>query len=205
LLGALAFAELTAFERLATDSRFAPNLVDKQALAEMAVAEFSHFDQLRVHVRELGVTPEAAMEPFIRPLMSFHEATAPNDWYESLVKAYVGDGIAIDFYREIALHLPEPTRSIVLGVLRDTGHAAFAIERVRAGIEADPALAGRLALWARRLVGEALTQAQRVAVDRPGLAKLLGGAVNDLGEVARLLARITDAHSKRMHALGLSP
>jgi len=43
-------------------------------------------------------------------------------------------------------------------VLADTGHAGFVTARVRAAIEADPTLAGRLALWARRLVGEALAQ-----------------------------------------------
>ena len=43
LLGALAYGELTAFERLAGDSRLAPTLADKSALAEMSVAEFGHF------------------------------------------------------------------------------------------------------------------------------------------------------------------
>ncbi len=53
----------------------------------------------------------------------------------------------------------------MLTVLADTGHAEFVIARVREAIEADPRVAGRLALWARRLVGEALGQAQRVAAD----------------------------------------
>jgi hypothetical protein len=61
----------------------------------------------------------------------------------------------------------------VLEVLADTGHAQFAVEHVRAAIAADPKVAGRLALWARRLVGEALGQAQRVAAQRPALACLL--------------------------------
>ena len=37
----------------------------------------------------------------------------------------------------------------------------------------DPRLASRLALWGRRLVGEALTQAQRVGIEREYLAGLL--------------------------------
>ena len=55
---------------------------------------------------------------------------------------------------------------------------------MRAAIAADPALAGRLALWARRLVGEALSQAQQVAVERDALALLLVGGTGDLAGVA---------------------
>ena len=88
-------------------------------------------------------------------------------------------------------------------MLADTGHAEFAVDRVRAAIAADPIVAGRLALWARRLVGEALTQAQRVALDRPALAGMFAG-MGDLAEVAELFQRLTDAHSARMTRLGLS-
>ena len=37
-----------------------------------------------------------------------------------------------------------------------------AVDRVRRAIEEDPVVAGRLALWGRRIVGEALAQAQTV-------------------------------------------
>jgi hypothetical protein len=89
-------------------------------------------------------------------------------------------------------------------VLGDVGHAAFAIDRVRAGIAADPRVGGRLALWARRLVGEALTQAQRVAIEREGLVELLASGASDLAELGSLFQRVIDGHSERMRALGLS-
>ena len=47
LLGALAYGELMAFDRLAEDSRMAPTMEDKAALAAMASAEFGHFRRLR--------------------------------------------------------------------------------------------------------------------------------------------------------------
>jgi hypothetical protein len=203
LLGVLAYSELTAFERLATDSRLAPTVTDKALLASMATAEYHHFEQISDHLRSIGADPEAAMAPFVRAVDEFHESTAPSDWLEGLVKAYVGDGLGTDFYREVAAFVGEPTGELMLTVLSDTGHAEFAVDRVRAAIAADPAVAGRLALWARRLVGEALMQAQRVAVQRDSLARLIGG-VGDLAEVARLFARLTDRHSERMAALGLS-
>ena len=203
LLGVLAYGELTAFERLAADARLAPTLEDEAALAGMAVAEFGHFRRLHDRLAAAGVDPEAAMQPFVRPLDAFHESTEPSDWLEGLVKAYVGDGIAADFYREVSGWLDEDTRTLVLDVLADTGHAGFAVERVRAAIAAEPAVAGRLALWARRLVGEALTQAQRVAAERESLAGLLAGG--DPADVLALFGRITAEHTRRMTSLGLSP
>jgi hypothetical protein len=144
------------------------------------------------------------MAPFVEPLDEFHDTTDPNDWFEGLIKAYVGDGLATDFYREVSAFVSdEPTRALVLEVLADTGQADFVVSRVREAIAADPALAGRLALWARRLVGEALMQAQKVAVQREALIELLVGGSGDLAGVARLLTRLTDNHTARMQALGL--
>ena len=226
LLGLLAYAELVAFFRLSDDAALAPSIADKAALGRMAVAEFSHFQRLWNQLDELGADPEQAMHPFAGPLDAFHAQTAPSDWLEGLVKAYVGDGIAADFYRAVAEFLDPRTRELVLEVLADTGHAEFVVERVRQATQADRTVAGRLALWARRLVGEALGQAQRVAAQREPLLHLLAGQVaapdavartgprpaataengegsSELGEIGRLFARITDAHTKRMSALGL--
>ena len=207
LLGALAYGELAAFERLADDAKLAPGLADKAALARMAAAELHHFEQLTDRLREIDEEPTAAMEPFAAALEEFHRMTAPSDWLEGLVKAYVGDAIAADFYREVASRLDSDTRSLVLRVLDDTGHATFAVEKVRSAIEDDPRVGGRLALWARRLMGEALSQAQRVVADRDALSTMLVGGVADgfdLAEIGRMFSRITEAHTRRMAALGLS-
>jgi tRNA-(MS[2]IO[6]A)-hydroxylase (MiaE)-like len=210
LFGLLAYAELVAFLRLSSDAAFAPTLEDKAALGEMAVAEFAHFRALRGELARMGAVPEQAMEPFVQPLDEFHARTAPSDWLESLVKAYVGDGIAADFYRAIAELLDPEPRALVMEVLADTGHASFVTSRVRAAVEADPAMAGRLALWARRLVGEALAQAHRVVAERPPLAVLIAGSISERGqqgeqgEIGRMFARLTDAHDQRMAALGLA-
>ena len=95
-------------------------------------------------------------------------------------------------------------------MLDDTGHGNFAVEKVRAAIEADPRVGGRLALWARRLMGEALSQAQRVVAERDALSTMLVGGVDgvaagfDLAAVGEMFTRITKAHTKRMAALGLA-
>ena len=43
LLGALAYGELTAFDRLAEDARMAPTLSGRAALCEMAAVEIGHY------------------------------------------------------------------------------------------------------------------------------------------------------------------
>lgn len=204
LLGLIAYAELVAFFRLSDDAVLAPTLADKAALAEMAVAEFGHFQLLRGRIEALGADVDEAMAPFVAALDAFHARTAPSDWLEGLVKAYVGDGIAADFYRTVATLLDADTEALVLEVLADTGHSAFVIDRVRAAIAADPRVAGRLALWARRLVGEAFGQAQRVAAEREPLARLLADGSHQLGDLGRMFSSLTDAHEDRMTALGLS-
>ena len=209
LLGLLAYAELVAFFRLSDDAALAPSLADKAALGQMAVAEFGHFQLLCGQISRMDADPDQAMSPFVAALDDFHARTPPADWLEGLVKAYVGDGIAADFYRAVAELVDAQSQALVLDVLADTGHAEFVIARVRAAIEQDPQVAGRLALWARRLVGEALAQAHRVAAERAPLARLLasgskGGSAGELGEIARMFAGITDKHAQRMAALGLA-
>lgn len=209
LLGVLALGELMASQRLAADAALAPTVDDQIALSTMASAEFRHFDRLRDRLVELGADPTLAMEPFREPLETFHRMTAPSDWLEGLVKAYVGDGIGVDFYREIAANLDPQTRELVLDVCEDLGQSAFVVDRVRSAIADDPRVEGRLALWARRLVGEALSQAQHVAAERDALTSLLIGELGqgdamDLTAIGQMLSRLTDAHAGRMQALGLS-
>jgi hypothetical protein len=217
LLGLMAYAQLVAFFELTDDAASAISLADKSALAEMAVAEFGHFQLLRQRIIELHADPEAVMQPFVAAVDAFHARTAPSDWLESLIKAYVGDGIAADFYEAVARLLDAPTQALVLEVLSDSGRSAFVIERIRAAIAADPRVAGRLALWARRLVGEASAQAQRVAAEREPLARLLASSPptepesgngsaqgSQLGDIGRMFARLADTHAARMAQLGLS-
>jgi hypothetical protein len=164
--------------------------------------------RLHDRLRALGGDPFDAMAPFEAAIALFHVHTAPADWYEGLIKAYVGDGLAADFYREIAAYLDAATRDLIIASLEDSGQADFAVRRIRQAISDDPTLGGRLALWARRLMGEALTQAQRVAAERDALSALLAGGVDrpamDLAAIGRLFTRLTENHSRRMEALGLS-
>ncbi|HSE09171.1 MAG TPA: ferritin-like fold-containing protein [Nocardioidaceae bacterium] len=208
LLGAIAYGEMSAFERLAEDAKMAPDLEDKAELAAMASRELSHFLGLKDRLAELGANPFDAMKPFQAPIDAFHVHTAPRDWLEGLVKAYVGDGLAADFYREVAAFVDADTRELIIDSLEDSGQAEFVVDRVRKAIEADHRVGGRLALWGRRLMGEALSQAQRVAAERDALSALLSGGVDrpgmDLAAIGRMFTRLTENHAQRMAALGLA-
>ncbi len=207
LLGILAYGELTAFERLAEDGRLAPTLADKVHMATLAAQQIHHLGRVRDRLADLDVDVMVAMQPFHTPFNTYHDYTKPKDWLEGLVKAYVGDGFANDFYREVAAFVDPVTRALVYDVLSDEGHADYVVQKVVRAIEADRKVAGRLALWGRRLVGEALSQAQRVAADRDALTSLLTGTVDrpgmDLAAISRMFSRLIETHTKRMAKLGL--
>jgi tRNA-(MS[2]IO[6]A)-hydroxylase (MiaE)-like len=204
LLGVLAYAELLAFDRMAADARFAPDLRRRAILSEMAAREIDNYGRVSRRLQVLGVDPEDAMRPFVVPLQEYHEQTEPRDWLEALTKAYVGDGIADDFYGEVAALLHTPDRDLVLDVLHDTQHSDFAVQEIQAAIAADPKVANRLSMWARRLVGEALSQAQRVSAERSQLAGLIILGVGDQAGVQALFKRLTTAHTERMATAGLN-
>ena len=204
LLGALAYGELSAFDHLADDAGLAPTLAGRAQMSAMAAVEFGHYERLAARLVELGVAPDDAMAPFVAALETYHSLTKPSTWPESVVKAYVGDGMAADFYREVAAFADAETAALIRDVLTDAGRAEFAVREVEAAIAEQPAAAGRLALWGRRLVGEAISQTQHVLADRDSLMILFVEGTGDLTGVSALIKRITDRHEERMAALGLS-
>jgi hypothetical protein len=96
----------------------------------------------------------------------------------------------------------------VLDTLSGTGHSDFVIDAIRGAIEQDHRVGGRLALWGRRLMGEALSQAQMVVAERDALSTVLVGGVDhpgmDLAGIGRMFTRLTEAHAARMEKLGLA-
>ncbi len=203
LMGVLAYGELSAFDRLARDARTAPTLTGRAALASMAAAEMGHFELIEVFLDARGVSVHTAMTPFIAPLDAYHASTAPASWLESLVAAYVGDGLAADFYREIAGGLDSESEQTVRAVLAETGHSAFAEREVGAACAANAAVQARLTLWGRRLLGEAVSQAQHVVARRDDLAELIITGSSGLAGIASLFRRLQNQHTRRMTALGL--
>ncbi len=208
LLGAIGYAELTAALRMAADALAAPGLGVRLWMGRASGLGLEHFERIATRLRESGHDPEAAMAPFVGPVDAFHERTRPRDWLEALVKVYVGDGIARDFYREVAQHVDEPSQGLIESVLQVDAQDEFVVRAITDAIALEPAVAGRLALWGRRLVGEAIAQTQYVALQREALLGLLvGGQGNgvDLADLGRMFTRLIELHGARMARLGLTP
>ncbi|WP_043730696.1 ferritin-like fold-containing protein [Nocardia asiatica] len=203
LFAVLAYGEISAFYRLAEEAKLSPTLRGKVAVAKMAGAEMEHFKTLEAALAARGAEVFDAMAPFVRALDDYHASTDPSTWLESMVKFYVGDGIAADFYTEIAGALTPDVAAVVRDVLAETRHSEFVVEEVRRAVTESRSERDRLTLWGRRLLGEAITQAQYVMAQRDELTDLVLTATGDLNGIAALIERMQDSHAQRMAVLGI--
>lgn len=204
LFALLAYGEVAAFYRLTEEARMAPNLSGRINMALMAAAEMNHYEILRVALEKRGVDVVPAMTKYAAALESYHRLTTPSTWLEALVKTYVGDALAADFYLVIADALPAEAAGVVREVLAETGHSQFVVAEVRAAVTASDRQRHRLALWSRRLLGEAITQAQFVLADRDELVDLVMAGSDGLGQLTEFFERLQLTHSTRMQELGLA-
>ncbi|WP_041781787.1 ferritin-like fold-containing protein [Mycolicibacterium chubuense] len=203
LFALLAYGEVAAFYRLTEEARMAPNLRGRINMASMAAAEMNHYEVLRDALERRGVDVVPAMTRYASALENYHRLTTPSTWLEALVKTYVGDALAADFYLEIADSMPDAVADVVRSVLSETGHSQFVVAEVRAAVTASDRQRHRLALWSRRLLGEAITQAQFVLADHDELVDLVmsGGG---LSQMTDFFDRLQNTHSSRMQELGLA-
>jgi tRNA isopentenyl-2-thiomethyl-A-37 hydroxylase MiaE len=204
LFALLAYGEVAAFYRLTDEARMAPNLAGRINMASMAAAEMSHYEMLRDALDRRGVDVVPAMTKYAPALENYHRLTTPSTWLEALVKTYVGDALAADFYLEIADTLPVEAASVVRAVLSETGHSQFVVAEVKAAVTASDRQRHRLALWSRRLLGEAITQAQFVLADRDELVDLVVSTGEGLTRLTEFFDRLQRTHNSRMRELGLA-
>lgn len=203
LFALLAYGEVAAFYRLTEEARMAPNLNGRINMATMAAAEMNHYEVLRDALARRGIDIVPAMTKYASALENYHRLTTPSTWLEALVKTYVGDALAADFYLEIADALPAEAADVVRLVLSETGHSQFVVAEVRAAVTASDRQRHRLALWSRRLLGEAITQAQFVLADHDELVDLVmaGGGLSHMTD---FFDRLQKTHASRMQELGLA-
>ena len=202
LFALLAYGEVAAFYRLTDEARMAPNLRGRINMASMAAAEMRHYEVLRDALARRGVDVVPAMTRYVSALENYHRLTTPSTWLEALVKTYIGDALAADFYLEIADALPDEVADVVRAVLSETGHSQFVVAEVRAAVTASEKQRHRLALWSRRLLGEAITQAQYVLADHDELVDLVMSSGDGLAEMTDFFDRLQRTHGARMHELG---
>ena len=129
LFALLAYGEVAAFYRLTDEARMAPNLRGRINMASMAAAEMNHYEVLRDALERRGVDVVPTMTKYASALENYHRLTTPSTWLEALVKTYVGDALAADFYLEIADVLPDEVADVVRAGAG--GNRSLAVRRLR--------------------------------------------------------------------------
>ncbi|KGM15194.1 hypothetical protein N867_11000, partial [Actinotalea fermentans ATCC 43279 = JCM 9966 = DSM 3133] len=211
VLGLLANSDLAAVTRLAADAEVAPSVVDRIELCRLVGAAAERLGRIEARAGELGADLADVVAPFLGTFTDFDARTPPGSWWERLLKAHVGFGVEDDVARLLVRGLDdgdEATRALAQAAVDDDRHGALVVARVTEATAADPVLASRLALWGRRLVGEALGVVQRLVTDHPELRGLLERALADASPdqplQQRLFAVLTAEHTRRMDRLGLT-
>jgi hypothetical protein len=198
---AAAYAALVEVERLAALLVSASELADRITLAGVIAQRHARFrdvlDRYAVH------DPQQGMASAAPPLDDARRRVESGDWWEGLAvvalsapltdelfAALTGDDTSVDDTADV----PDTDTDVDPGIGIDNAYTAsdpaarWAATRLRAAIGNDPILAARLALWGRRLVGEAIV-----------LARVFGG--ERYRELAETLAA---RHARRLEELGLA-
>jgi tRNA-(MS[2]IO[6]A)-hydroxylase (MiaE)-like len=204
LFAVLAYGEVAAFYRLTDEAKMAPDLRGRISMASMAAAEMGHYELLRDALESRGVDVVPTISRYASALDGYHRLTTPSTWLEALVKAYVGDALAADFYLQIADELPDEVADVVRATMSQTGHSQFVVAEVRAAVTKSGRQRSRLALWSRRLLGEAITQAQYVLAEHDELVDLVASRTGGLTQLAGFFDRLQRTHDDRMRDLGLA-
>lgn len=221
LLGLVAHLQHVAFGRLAEDARVAPTTAQQLELSRLAAAAVTRRDRVLARVVELGGDPERGLGAYARLLEDFDSRTQPSTWWERLLRSYVADGVSDDFCRIAAAAVDPESRVLLEEVLDDAAHANLAVGELEAAGAQDEVLVSRLALWGRRLVGEALGVVQQAMSAHPGLGRLVtrrgaeaaaqaespepaAAAAEDPAAPAKLFGELTAEHTRRMSRLGLT-
>jgi hypothetical protein len=197
LVAQVAYFELAVFESLSRAVSEAPDLAAKEGLSTVAGEALEKHHGLVAILRSLKADPAQAMAPFADDIDRFESLTRGRDWYETLVGVYLTAGFLNEFFLALAVSLPPKHRKVVKELLESDRTADVLVRAIRAGEEADPKLASRLALWGRRLMGD--TQ----LVARSAL-RLSDNANDNESKLEPVFTDLVGSHSKRMDALGLT-
>ncbi len=217
LLGLIAHIEGNSFLQVSLAASAAPDPAQRLRLSRVAGRALDRQEAMLDCMVEHGMSPEDAAErmyAFGGTFDDYNARTEPSTMWESLLKEYVGQGVADDFCRIIARRLDPRTSEVVTTALDGSMTSDLAVETLEQAANSDDVLASRLALWGRRLVGEALSMVQVLVTERPALEHLVAATVADTfaddqdntpaDSNAWLFAQLTAQHTRRMSRLGLA-
>ena len=213
-LGQVAYHQLCTFEVLTNELKYSPNTSYKAELSAASSKHFLRYKALAKSLELLGVEPAEAMDPFIERIETYNSKLTGVDWYETLLKIYLTQGLLDDFFRRLAVGLDTKLAAEVNRALSDRTFEKFVVKVLNESMAKDPLLNSRLALWGRRVMGDTLLEVRSVLDDRKlaGVAKNRRLSNQELRDVRLqaytklepLITELIAAHSARMDALGLT-
>jgi tRNA-(MS[2]IO[6]A)-hydroxylase (MiaE)-like len=199
-LGRAAYVQLTIFEALTRVMSTAPNTAAKAELSRIAELSLGKHRALVAEIEANGGDAGAAMEPFTKPADEFERVTRGEDWYESLLSCYLTAGFLDEFFSSLAAGLPADQGRRIAQVLdADSGERELAA-LIQQGIDDNPRLASRLAMWGRRLVGDTML----VARSALNLSQERARHDSEEARIEPVFTELIAAHTRRMDVLGLS-
>ena len=199
-LGRAAYVQLTIFEALTRAMSNAPSTAAKAQLSRVAELSMAKHRALVAEIEQSGGNAADAMEPFTTPVDEFERVTRGGDWYESLLSCYLTAGFLDEFFSRLAAGLPAEQGRRIAQVLDAASGEETMAELIQAGIDDNPRLASRLAMWGRRLVGDTMLVARSALT----LSQELARHDSDEARIEPVFTELIAAHTRRMDVLGLS-
>lgn len=198
ILAALSFGERLARRRAEQNVAMAPDSRTRRHQEHVAERERENASLLEARVEEVGSKElEEAFRPFLE---AFFEHTDPADWLEAQTWHYVGDALVRDFADSLMPALDRVSAEVTRRALAERDEQeSFALDEITRLVGEDPSAAERVAAYARRVIGEALTQTRR-ALNETGALRTLFGS----DEVEkRVLLNLLQRHRERLDRLGI--
>ena len=192
-----AYLQLTTFETLSKAIEDAPTPRSKEALSRVAALSLAKQHGLVAELARKGEDPGVAMDAYSARIDDFRRRATGADWHETMLAAYVTAGLLDDFYRRLAGGLPEDAERRVAVVFGNGDGHDILVDELRREIDADPEIAGKLAMWGRRLVGDTLL------IARSALAIPKSGHTDE-ARLEPVFTELIAAHTRRMDVLGLT-
>jgi len=198
LLAALSYGEKVAAERARDNARFAPDSRTRETQRSIADRESRNSRLIEARLGEVG--SEALTRRFAPFFDTFFSRTEPSDWVEAQTFHYVGDALVSDFADGLVELLDPVSAEVVRRALGEReDQESFALEELTRAMEGEPASTERIAAYARRIIGEALTQTSRALDQATVLKDLLGGVDGE----KRFLLDLLERHRVRLDRLGI--
>ncbi len=205
-LGLYAAAGLGTFALLAGDAAAAPDVHQRLVLSRMAAGRLAGTEKVEELAASRNADIEALLEDYSDLMKDFLARAVPRDWWERLVRSYVGFNLLEDLLVELSEELPDEIKALARSTAGESGHADYVVGVLTPVLDKDELLRSRLALWGRRCVGEALSLVKELFAAHPEMGDLLTGDGDGDGaaRVQRLTARLRAGPARRLLRLRLT-